>query len=194
MNFTPPMSLTFFEALPMEQRLKVWNLVKADRNGEILVRLSATVRESLIAVMGRDELRNAAEHLHTNEIADLAPDLPQNVMRDVFKSLSIDGREQLRTAMSYSPDSVGTLMDFNLVHVRDDVTLEVVSRYLRRLGALPDQTDQIFVVDRDDCFKGVLPISLIVVNDPETMVGKLAKTDTLWLNPDDKAEQAALSF
>ena len=182
------------EALPMEQRLKVWNLVKADRNGEILVRLSATVRESLIAVMGRDELRNAAEHLHTNEIADLAPDLPQNVMRDVFKSLSIDGREQLRTAMSYSPDSVGTLMDFNLVHVRDDVTLEVVSRYLRRLGALPDQTDQIFVVDRDDCFKGVLPISLIVVNDPETMVGKLAKTDTLWLNPDDKAEQAALSF
>ena len=182
------------EALPMEQRLKVWNLVKADRNGEILVKLSATVRESLIAIMSRDELRNAAEHLHTDEIADLAPDLPQNVMRDVFKSLSIDRREQLRTAMSYSADSVGALMDFDMVHVREDVTLEIVSRYLRRLGELPNQTDQIFVVDRDDLFKGVLPINLIVVSEPRTLVGKLMQTGAIVLNPDEKAEQAAQSF
>jgi magnesium transporter len=182
------------EALPIEQRLKVWNLVKADRNGEILVKLSTTVRESLIARMSRDELRNAAEHLHTDEIADLAPDLPQNVMRDVFKSLSIDEREQLRTAMSYSPDSVGALMDFNMVHVRENVTLEVVSRYLRRLGELPSQTDHIFVVDHDDFFKGVLPINMIVVNNPETVVGKLMQTGSIRLNPDEKAEQAAHSF
>jgi len=182
------------EALPIEQRLTVWNLVKADRDGEILIEVSDAVRESLIAIMSRDELREAAEQLDTDEIADLAPDLPQNVMRDVFKSLSIDEREQLRAAMSYSEGSVGALMDFNMVHVREDVTLEVVSRYLRRLGELPNQTDQVFVVDHDDFFKGVLPINLIVVNEPETVVGNLMLTDTIRLNPDKKAEQAAQSF
>jgi magnesium transporter len=182
------------EALPIGQRLLVWDLVKADRDGDILIEVSDSVRESLIATMSRDELVGATEQLDTDEIADLAPDLPQNVMRDVFKSLSIDEREQLRAAMSYSEDSVGALMDFNMVHVRADVTLEVVSRYLRRFDKLPDHTDQVFVLDHDDNFLGVLPINLIVVNEPDVVVGKLMLTDTIRLNPDEKAHQAAQSF
>ena len=78
------------EALPIEQRLLVWDLVKAERDGEILIEVSDAVRESLIATMSRDELREATEQLDTDEIADLAPDLPHAVMRDVFKSLSIE--------------------------------------------------------------------------------------------------------
>ncbi|MGC2049105.1 MAG: magnesium transporter [Gallionella sp.] len=182
------------EALPIEQRLLVWDLVKSERDGEILIEVSDSVRESLIATMSREELREATEQLDTDEIADLAPDLPQNVMRDVFQSLSIEEREQLRAAMSYSEDSVGALMDFSMIQVRDDVTLEAVSRYLRRFDELPDHTDQVFVVNRDDRFKGVLPINLIVVNEPDRIVGSLMLTDTIQLNPDEKAEQAAQAF
>ena len=182
------------EALPIGQRLLVWDLVKAERDGEILIEVSDAVRESLIATMSRDELREAAEQLDTDEIADLAPDLPQHVMRDVFKSLSTEEREQLRAAMSYTEDSVGALMDFNMIHVREDVTLETVSRYLRRFDELPDHTDQVFVTDREDRFKGVLPINLIVVNEPETVVSRLMLTDTIQLRTDEKAEQAAQAF
>lgn len=182
------------EALPIEHRLLVWNLVKTERDGEILIEVSDAVRESLIASMSRDELRVAAEQLDTDEIADLAPDLPQHVIRDVFKSLPIEEREQLRAAMSYPEDSVGALMDFNIVHVRQDVTLETVSRYLRRFDELPDHTDQVFVVDRDERFVGVLPINLIVVNEPETEVGTLMITDVIQLHPDEKAEHAAQAF
>lgn len=182
------------EALPIEQRLLVWDLVKSERDGEILIEVSDAVRESLIATMNREELRAAAGQLDVDEIADLARDLPQHVMRDVFRSLSIEEREHLRAAMTYSDDSVGALMDFNMIHVREDVTLETVSRYLRRFDELPDHTDQVFVVDRDDHFKGVLPINLIVVNEPEAIVRDLMLTDTIQLHPDDKAEQAAQSF
>ena len=190
-----PADIAFIlEALPIEQRLLVWDLVKAERDGEILIEVSDAVRESLIASMNLDELRAAAGQLDADELADLAPDLPQNVMRDVFRSLSIEEREQLREAMSYSEDSVGALMDFSMIQVREDVTLEVVSRYLRRFDELPDHTDQVFVVDRDDRFKGVLPINLIVVNEPEVIVGSLMLADTIQLHPDDKADQAAQAF
>lgn len=182
------------EALPIERRLLVWDLVKADRDGEILIEVSGAVRESLIATMSREELREAAEQLDTDEIADLAPDLPQAVMRDVFKSLSIEEREQLRAAMSYPEDSVGALMDFNMVTIREDVTLETVSRYLRRFDGLPDHTDQLFVVDRDDIFKGVLPLNVLLVNEPAMDVAPLVIHDTIKLKPDEKADQAAQSF
>jgi len=182
------------EALPIEQRLLVWDLVKTERDGEILIEVSDAVRESLIATMSRDELRVAAEQLDTDEIADLAPDLPQAVMRDVFKSLSIEEREQLRAAMSYPENAVGALMDFDMVTIREDVTLEVVSRYLRRFDELPDHTDQLFVVDRDDKFKGVLPLNRLLVNEPDVPVADLMLAETIKLHSDDKADQAAQAF
>ena len=182
------------EALPIEQRLLVWDLVKAERDGEILIEVSDAVRESLIASMSSDELREAAEQLDTDEIADLAPDLPHAVMHDVFKSLSIEEREQLRAAISYPEDAVGALMDFDMVTLREDVALEVVSRYLRRFDQLPDHTDQLFVIDRDDIFKGVLPLHRLLVNEPNMLVGSLMIADTIKLHPDDKAEQAAQAF
>ena len=182
------------ESLPIDQRLRVWDLVKADRDGEILIEVSDAVRESLIATMSREELREAAEQLDTDEIADLAHDLPHAVMRDVFKSLSAEEREQLREAMSYPEDAVGALMDFDMVTIRNDVTLEVVSRYLRRFDELPDHTDQLFIVGRDDRFKGVLPLHRLLVNEPELVVARLMITATITLHPDDKAEQAAQAF
>src|SRR5690606_9594786 len=138
------------EALPLDERLFVWDLVKAERDGEILLEVSDAVRESLIETMDPHELKAAAETLDADELADLAPDLPPEVIQDVFQSLDSEGREQLRAAMSYAEDSVGALMDFDMVTVREDVTLEVVLRYLRRFEELPDHTDKLFVVDRDD--------------------------------------------
>ncbi|MBP0122910.1 MAG: magnesium transporter [Candidatus Nitrotoga sp.] len=182
------------EALPIEQRLLVWDLVKADRDGEILIEVSDSVRESLISTMSREELREAAEQLDTDEIADLAHDLPQAVIRDVFKSLSMEEREQLRAAMSYPEDAVGALMDFDMMTIREDVSLEVVLRYLRRFDEMPDHTDQLFVVDRDDIFQGVLPLNRLLVNEPEVTVGQLMLTDTIKLHSDDRAEQAVQAF
>jgi magnesium transporter len=182
------------EALPLDERLMVWDLVKAERDGEILLEVSDAVRESLIETMAPHELKAAAEQLDADELADLAPDLPSEVMEDVFRSLDTEEREQLRAAMSYDEDAVGALMDFDMVTVREDVTLEVVLRYLRRFDELPDQFDQLFVVDREDHLHGVLPVNALLINDPETEVAGVMRKDALALHPEDKAETAAHAF
>jgi magnesium transporter len=115
-------------------------------------------------------------------------------MDDVFRALSVEEREQLRAAMSYPENAVGALMDFDLVTIREDVSLEVVLRYLRRLDELPDHTDQLFVVDRAQALRGVLRINQLLVNDPERLVRDVMKTDMLILHPGDEAEHAAQAF
>ena len=182
------------EALPLEERLTVWDLVKAERDGEILLEVSDAVRETLIAHMDSDELVAAAESLDADELADLAPDLPHEVIQDVFQSLSVEEREQLRAAMSYPEDSVGSIMDFEMVTVREDVTLEVVLRYLRMFDELPDHTDQLFVVDREERLKGVLPLGKMLINDPDSEVAAVMVTEFVNLEPDDDAEDAAQAF
>jgi len=182
------------EALPREDRLLVWDMVKAERDGEILLEVSDAVRETLIETMKPAELVAAAEQLDADELADLAPDLPSEVIDDVFRSLGSEEREQLRAAMSYPEGSVGALMDFDLVSVREDVSLEVVLRYLRRFDELPDHTDQLFVVDREEHLRGVLPLNVLLVNDPDVEVATLMQTDALTLQASEDAGHAAQAF
>ncbi|HXF66261.1 MAG TPA: magnesium transporter [Burkholderiales bacterium] len=182
------------EALPIEQRLVVWDLVRAEREGEILLEVSDAVRESLIAHMDERELVAAAETLDTDEIADLAPDLPREVIQDVFSALSPEEREQLRAAMSYPEGTVGALMDFDMIAIRDDVTVEVVLRYLRRLDEMPDHTDQLFVVDRAGRLQGLLPVNRLLVTDPETQVASVMQPEIVRLRPEDRAQEAASAF
>lgn len=182
------------EALPKEDRLLVWDLVKAERDGEILLEVSDAVRETLIESMGREELVAAAETLDADELADLAPDLPQEVIEDVFQALPAEEQAQLRTALSYPEGSVGALMDFEMLTVRDDVNLETVLRYLRRFDALPEHTDKIFVVDRADCLQGALPLGSLLVHDPESPVRDVMLHDVVHFKPEDKADEAAQAF
>ncbi len=182
------------EALPIEERLIIWNLVKTEYDGDVLLETSDAVRESLITDMNSEELVAAAEQLDADEIADLAPDLPRAVIDDVFRSLPIAEREQLRAAMSYMEDAVGALMDFDVITIRENVKLEVVLRYLRRLDELPDHTDQLFVVDRNEHLKGVLLVSRLLVSDPDLEVTQVMTKEMVKLHPDDNAEQAAHAF
>src|SRR3954451_23221959 len=179
------------EALPLEERMTVWNLVKADRDGEILIEVSEAVRESLIANMDSAELVAAAETLEADELADIAADLPAGVMEEVVQSLPAEERERLRAALSYPEGSVGALMDFDHVAVREDVTLEAVTRYLRRMDELPDHTDQLFVVDRANRLRGSLPLARLIVSDLEVEVRKVMIPDTARFSAEDSAEDAS---
>jgi magnesium transporter len=172
----------------------VWNLVKADRDGEILVEVSDAVRESLIEAMDSKELVAAAETLEADELADIAADLPPAVIAEVVQALPAEERERLRAALSYPEGSVGALMDFDHVAVREDVTLEAVTRYLRRMDELPDHTDQLFVVDRDQVLKGTLPLARLIVTDLDVEVSRVLVPESVKLYPQDRAEDAASAF
>ena len=182
------------EALPLEERLITWDLVGAERDGEILLEVSDAVRETLIDSMNRDELVGAVESLDADEIADLAPDLPADVVEEVSRQLTPDERAQLRAALSYEEDTVGARMDFDFVKVREDITLETVLRYLRRFDELPENTDQVFVVDRGNTLTGALRLGDLLVNEPDAKVADVMHTDLLSLDPLDEVEDAAQAF
>lgn len=182
------------EALPLEQRLDVWELVKVERDGDILLEVSDAVRQTLIADMNSSELLAAAEQLDTDELADLAPDLPKDVLQELLYSLDAQNRARLQSALSYSEDAVGAIMDFDIVTIREDITLEVALRYMRRIGSLPDHTDKLFVVDRDDILRGVLPLKRLVVSELDAMVADVMADDAVTFHPEDIADEAAKAF
>lgn len=182
------------EALPLEDRLTVWQLINVERDGDVLLEVSDSVRETLIADMDDHELLAAAKEMDADELADLAPELPRDVVHELMETLDAQQRERVRSVLSYDEEQVGALMDFEMVTIREDVSLEVVLRYLRRLKELPGHTDKLFVVDYDGILRGVLPIKRLLVNDPDKQVAEVMANDPVSFHPDHDGYEAAQAF
>jgi magnesium transporter len=161
------------ESMPPAEREIVWNLVDEEHDGEILLLVTDEVRAQLIRHMDPAELTAATENLDLDDLADLVQQMPRAITTEVMDALDDQRRKRLEAVLSYPEDTAGGLMNTDTVTVRPEVTLDVVLRYLRRLGdSVPTDTDKLFVVNRDDGYLGVLRLSSLVTRDPEDTVAE----------------------
>jgi magnesium transporter len=182
------------ESLPPAQREVVWNFVEPEIEGDVLVELSDDVRQAVIDGMDAEELLAAAEGMELDDLADLVGDLPETVSLQLVKSMDAQDRERLNTVLAHEPDTAGGLMNTDAVSVRADVTVEVVLRYLRMRGELPDKTDRLFVAARDDVYLGTVALTRLLTEDPEKPIGDILDTDTTRITPDTNAHEVARLF
>jgi magnesium transporter len=113
-----PADIAFvLEGLPLEQRSRLWHLVPPELDGAVLLETSDAVRESLIADMDPGEILAAARELDSDDIADLVPHLPSELVPELLNTLSREDRAQVQSVLSFPEGSVGALMDFEMVTV-----------------------------------------------------------------------------
>ena len=182
------------ESLPLAKRLVVWDLVDPELEGDVLVEVNDEVRASLIRDMEPDELVAATTDLDLDDLADILGDLPDTVIRQVLNSMDRQDRGRLAQVLSYPEDSAGGLMNPDVVTIRADVNLEVVFRYLRQKGELPDSLDQLFVVNRGGYYLGSLSIARLLTTDPSASVDELIDADSRALSVAMPAGQVATEF
>jgi magnesium transporter len=182
------------ESLPLQNRNIVWKLVDPELTGDILVEVNDEVRTGLIEASNEEDLITAVESLETDDLADIFDDLPDVVLHQVVRSMTNQDRRRLQDVMSYDEDSAGGLMNPDVVSIRPNVSLDVVLRYLRQRGGLPENTDKLFVVDRNDNYLGVLSISDLLTLDNKKSVTDVMSTDEKILDPNISAREVAAFF
>ena len=165
------------ESLPHGPRELLWEIVPSEEQGEVLVEVNDEVRSGLIDEMETHELVQATGGLDTDDLADLLHDLPGAVIHELLRSMDKQNRQRLEAALSYPEDTAGGLMDLDVVTVRANVSLDVVLRYLRLRGEIPELTDSLFVVNRFDHFQGLLPLSTLLTSDPDASVAEVMDRD-----------------
>lgn len=182
------------ESLPPTQRAIVWELVDMEDEGGVLVEVNDEVRNSLISRMDSAELVAAAAGLDIDDLADLVTELPDAITREVLRSLDASDRQRLQAVLEYEEDSAGGLMNPDTLTVRSDVTTEVVLRYLRMLREIPEDTDALFVVNRDGGYLGCLYITRLITAEPEQTVSEVMDTDVPSIGATVTAAEVATLF
>ena len=182
------------EGLPPEQRHPVWALVNPEVAGEVLLETSEAVRLDLIREMDDAQLIIAARSLDIDDIADLIPDLSDEIIAEILFALDKQDRQRLDAVLSYRDDTAGGLMNVDTVTVRENITLEVVSRYLRSRGDLPEHTNSLFVVDRSDHLVGTLPLARLLTAGPEARVSQVMERDVIRFSAHTPDREVAEAF
>jgi len=182
------------ESLPAPKRGIVWGLVDPEDDGEVLVHVGDDVRESLLAEMDPDEIIAAVEDLDIDDLAELAEDLPDTVIEEVLKSMDRENRERLEQVLSYGEDTAGRLMNPDVITVRTDVTVDVVLRYLRLRGEIPEHTDHLFVVSRRHQYLGRVAIASLLIHDSSTPINELIDDEQPAITVDTSDTEVATQF
>ena len=165
------------ESSPPKARKVLWDLVDKDLEGEVLQYLSEELQAHFLSDLSAEELVDLTSDLDADDVADILQQLPERVTQEVLDAMDHQDRERLEAVLGYPEDSAGGLMNTDTVTIRPDITLEVVMRYLRRHATLPEMTDNLLVVNRNNEFIGILTINKLLVSDPNQTVREVMTTD-----------------
>ena len=189
----PAHTAHLLESSPPREREILWNLIDAEHEGEVLQHLSDDIQSNFLKSMDMEELLTATENLDTDDLADILQQLPDTVLSEVLHGMDQQDRERVESVLQYPEDTAGGLMNTDIITVRPDITIDTVLRYLRRHEEMPDTTDNIFVVTRKDRYIGLLPITRMLVSDPNIEVRDIMDTEVEAIEADlDDSEVANL--
>lgn len=166
------------ESSPPAGRKVLWNLTDHDQHGEILEELNEDAKDGIINLMGTDNLVAATEGMETDGLAYVLRGIPNSVYRAVLEQMDAQDRQRVELALAFPEDTAGSMMNTDTVTVRPDVAIEVVLRYLRLKGSLPDTTDALYVVDTDNKLLGDVSLSTLLTVDPTSIISDVMNHDT----------------
>jgi magnesium transporter len=165
------------ESSPPRQRALLWNLVEKDLEGEVLQYLSDDIRGYFLSQLNAQELADIIEDFESDDLADLLQQLPDTVIQEVLDTMDEQDRQRVEEVLSYPEDTAGGLMNTDTITVRPDISIDVVLRYLRLHRSLPPMTDSLIVVSRKDSYIGILPLTKLLVSDPNITVREIMVTE-----------------
>ena len=181
-NLAPPDIAHQLEIAPPKHRQVLWGLIDPELSGAVIQDLSDEIQSEFLTQMDGAEVAQLTEGLDVDDVVDILQQLPERVIPDVLKAMSMQDRQRVETVLTYHEDTAGGLMDTEVITVRPDITVDVVLRYLRRFEEIPSTTDNLFVVSRNDTFLGNLSIGKLLTSTSTTTVREVMNTEVKAIN------------
>ncbi len=182
------------EALPIEDRLLVWQQATESQCSQALVEASPTVRDALLAETEKKRVLAILARMDADDVAYLSESLSEELRQEAYRSMDERKASEVKALAAHAEGTVGQLMSAEYVAVRESTTLDDALKELRERGELPPQTDALFVVDARNVLRGALPLQDLLVKDTKASVGELARSDIISFTAADQAKEAASAF
>ena len=193
-SLNPSEIARLLESLTTRERNVLWQMVNQEDEGEILKELIEEVRQNLISQMDTSELIAATQDMELDDLADILSDLPNQITDQVIKALDTQDQNRLESVISYDEDTAGGLTNPKIISIRRGVNIDGLIKYLRNMKSLPENTNYIYVIDRDNQYIGAIQLVDLFTQSKDMLIEEIMDSNVKAINANVKAEEVAIEF
>lgn len=181
----------FFEELEYVLIPRVFKLLQKDVSAEVFAELDSDMQRRVIESMTDKELSSIIEELYLDDVAEMAHELPANLVHRVMKNATSETREQINRLLSYPEDSAGSIMNAEFISLRESMTCGAAIEYIRKTGIDKETVYNAYVTDSARVLKGTVSFKDLLFAPPEQTVGETMESNVIFAGTLDDREAVA---
>ncbi|MEQ9116479.1 MAG: magnesium transporter [Rickettsiales bacterium] len=177
-----------------DQKRKIVSQMGSKLPPEILLEFEEDVVKSLIEALGQKKFAAIVAKLDTDEAVDFLDDLNEEDRNNILDNIAVSKRKALKQGLSYPTNSAGILMHSNYVSVNQDKTVGQILDFLEGNTSLPDDYDEIYIVDDKNKPVGNVQLSKLLQSKKSNKVSAVMNADIQTVNAMLDQEEVSYIF
>jgi magnesium transporter len=182
------------EHLETRERLFLFNSLKPEAAGDILVEIEAPIQKSILDGLDNRLISKILMQVDSDEAADIIGNLPDRRAKDVIKTLGDDQSEKLERLLQYGKDTAGGIMDLEVVSVPEDTTVGDVVKTIREKKKGVENLYHVWVVDNLKRLAGVVSLKDLVIEAPDRKISEIMNPEVISVDVNKDQEDVAQLF
>ena len=182
---------SIFDELDEDKIPLMFRLLPKSLAADTFVEMESEHQEMLIRGFSDKELGEVVDELNVDDAADLADEMPANVVSRILAQASPEKRREINEILRYPENSAGSIMTTEFVSLRVDMTVaEAIQRI--RLTGVDKETIYTCYVTENRHLLGILSVKdLLLTLDDNKRVGEIMDTNVISVNTLTDQEEVA---
>ncbi|MBN2033125.1 MAG: magnesium transporter [Deltaproteobacteria bacterium] len=167
------------EHLDQNERLCIFELLKPEGAGEVLLEMEPPVQERILSDLDNQAITEIIQTLDSDDAADLVGDLPDERARAIIETVGENTSKDLRKLLPYPEDSAGGIMALEYVAVNAESTNQEAIETIRQKRKEVENVYYVFVVDDNRRLSGVVSLKDLLLEPPYRKVKEIMNSQVV---------------
>ena len=183
-----------FSGLEEQQIPLLFRLLPKETAAETFAEMEPEEQEVLIRGFSDSELKEVLDELYVDDAADLAEEMPANVVKRILRQATPEMRNTINQILRYPENSAGSMMTTEYVTLRPDMTVGESILRIRRQG-VDKETIYTCYVTRDKKLIGIITVKdLLLAQGDDVQIEEIMETNVISVSTLTDQEEVARLF
>ena len=177
------------EELSPAERQGIIDSLPEETAAEAIAELDKRLQTQVVEKLDPEKAADILEEMSPDEAAALIASLPPETSKEVMEEMEGQEKTEVESLMRYEEHTAGGMMNTELVVVGEDATRGEVVDYIRFNEIVPDQLDNVVLINHYGALSGTVPIARLVIADSEQRMEELRFEPILSVAPDTSEKE-----
>ncbi|WP_245418403.1 MULTISPECIES: magnesium transporter [Cohaesibacter] len=182
------------EALSPKHRTDFLELLGQDFDFTALVELDDSLRQKVVEGLSNDLIAEGISELDSDDAVVILEDMEEGDRAEILAALPAMDRIQLSRSLDYPEDSAGRRMQTDFIAVAPFWTVGQTIDYMRETPDLPDEFNQIFVIDPGHRLLGTVSLDTMLRSRRPTKISEIQHEERHYVMATQDQEDVSRLF